>query len=134
MRNNTIYIFGNALLECDNMPIKLIFDLQKKFPQLNFKTIDPSENLKFDSEKPIIIDTVKGINRVVLIQNLEQIKSSNVYSLHDFDLGFNLKLMQKIGKISSAKIFGVPQNQPKEKTLSQLEFLIKQELQDKTQL
>lgn len=104
-----ILIFGNELVEQDSLPIKILPKLKELFPKIKFKHIDPVENLKNQIEEKhlVIIDTVKGINKTQLI-NLKQIKTQKVYSMHDFDLGYNLLLLKKLNLIESAIIIGVP--------------------------
>jgi hypothetical protein len=46
MQKKTIHIFGNALLDFDNLPLKLAPKLEKIFPEINFIIADPSENLE----------------------------------------------------------------------------------------
>ena len=45
--------------------------------------------------------------KIVLMTTLKKIQTGQIYSLHDFDLAFNLKLLPKIGKLE-IKIIGVP--------------------------
>jgi Ni,Fe-hydrogenase maturation factor len=73
----------------------------------------------------IIIDTVEGIKKVALIDDLKKLKTEKIYSLHDFDLSFNLKLLQKIGRLKKVKIIGVPMDGDKRKILEQLKEFIK---------
>jgi len=40
--------------------------------------------------------------------DIDKIELSPQVSLHDFDLGLNLKLMKKLGKIQKATIIGIP--------------------------
>ncbi len=103
-----IHIFGNPLLPFDSLPIKFVPRLQKIFPKIEFKIFDPSENLKPENKKLFIIDTVEGIEKVTLIKDILQIKTDRIHSLHDFDLGFNLKLLHKIGELEEVVIVGVP--------------------------
>jgi len=116
----TIYLFGNPLLSFDNLPIRLLPDLKKEFPQIDFRVTDPNENIKPIKKELIIIDTVQGINKVMVFNNLDKIQLDKIYSPHDLDLGFNLKLLQKIGELGKVTIFGVPQNIKEEKALKQL--------------
>ena len=120
MKKKTIHIFGNPLLDFDNLPLKLAPKLKKIFPEINFVIADPSENLKPVNGELIIIDTVEGIEKVVLIGDLEKIQTQKIYSLHDFDLAFNLKLLQKIGKLKKVKIFGVPMKGDEKEIFEQL--------------
>lgn len=117
----TIYIFGNELLDFDNLPLKILPNLQKKFPEINFKIQDPNENLKPINKEIHIIDTVQGIKEVKTISSLNQLNTnSSLYSLHDLDLAFNLKLLKKLGLLKKVIIFAVPQNISKKKALAQL--------------
>ena len=124
-KKNIIYIFGNPLLDFDNLPLKLAPKLEKLFPEIDFVITDPSENLKPIDGELIIIDTVEGIKKVILIDDIGKLETSKIYSLHDFDLAFNLKLLQKIGKLKRVKIFGVPMDGDEKEILSQLINLLK---------
>lgn len=126
--NKTIYIFGNPLLKEDNLPVRLMPKLKKKFPQINFELKDPSENLNPKNGKLCIIDTVKGISKVTLFRNLDEFETEKIYSLHDFDLGLNLKLLRKIGKLKEVLIFGVPNGLNESLVFRQLVRLIRQEM------
>ena len=121
----TIHIFGNPLLDFDNLPIKLAPKLQKIFPEIDFIITDPSENLEPIDGELIIIDTVEDIKNVILIDDIEKLETSKIFSLHDFDLAFNLKLLQKIGKLKKVKIFGVPMKGDEEEVLENLTKMIK---------
>lgn len=123
----TIYIFGNPSLDFDNLPIKLKPELEKAFPDFEFILKDPNENLHPDNGKLIIIDTVVGPKEIVVIDNLDdidKIESSPNYSMHDFDLGFNLKLLKKIGHLQKVTIFGVPSGMDGDEALKRLKILI----------
>jgi hypothetical protein len=121
----TIYIFGNPLLEEDNLPIKLAPKLRKLFPEINFVVKDPNENLWPENGQLYIIDTVVGIKKVQVIKDLDKIQLDKIYSLHDFDLGFNLKLLYKIGKLNTVVIFGVPSKITESNALEQIAKKIK---------
>ena len=125
MRKKTIYIFGNPLLTFDSLPIKLAPELEKEFPAINFVVQDPNENLKPVRGELYIIDTVVGIDKVEVIEDLDQIQLDKIYSAHDFDLGFNLKLLQKIGELKKVVIFGIPEKIDKRDAAKQLAELIK---------
>jgi len=124
-KNKKIYIFGNVLLDFDNLPIKLAPKLKKTFPEIDFIIHDPNENLKPENNELIIIDTVEGLKETIIIDEIKKIKSSPTCSMHDFDLGFNLKLLKKLGKLKKIIIFGVPMNINEKKALKQLTKLMK---------
>jgi len=81
--------------------------IKKYFPGVKFvKTENPDDVFSY-SGKIVIIDSVKGIKKTVLL-SLNDIKKRNIYTLHDFDLAFFLNLMKDMKKISDVKIIGVP--------------------------
>lgn len=123
MFKKTIFVFGNPLVREDSLPLKLIDKLRKEFPSLEFKEFDTVEDLDFDKELNII-DTVKGIKKVELIEDVDKIITDKIYSMHDFDLGYNLKLLKKMKMIDKVRIFGVPIKIDKKKAFSELRKII----------
>jgi len=119
----TIYVFGNPLIKEDSMPLKLINKLKKEFPSLQFKEFDTVEDLDLEKEMNII-DTVKGIKKVELIEDIDKIVTERIYSTHDFDLGYNLKLFKKMKMIDKVRIFGIPSKIKEKEALEQLKKLI----------
>lgn len=115
-----IYIFGNLLLDFDNTPLLLQPSLSKVFPDVEFIIQDPNENLHPINNELIIIDTVEGINEVRILNDINKIQHEPKYSMHDFDLGFNLKLLHKIGDLKKITIFCVPMRIKKQVALEQL--------------
>ncbi len=120
-----VLVFGNPMVECDSMPLRLIGKLRKRFPRLEFKEFDPSENLESEGRLLNIIDAVEGIKKVVLITDIDRVKISRIYSMHDFDLGYSLKLLKKLGYLDGVKIFCVPMRISENEALAQLSALIR---------
>lgn len=122
-----IYVFGNPLVKEDSIPLKLIDKLRKEFPSIEFKEFDTVEDL---TERELnIIDTVKGIKKVELIENIDKIVTDKIYSMHDFDLGYNLKLLKKMKMIDKIRIFGIPMEISEKKALLELSNLISKVLE-----
>lgn len=114
-----IYVFGNPLVKEDSLPLKLIDKLRKEFPSLEFKEFDTVEDLELEKELNII-DTVKGIKKVELIEDIDKIITDKIYSMHDFDLGYNLKLLKKMKMIDKVRIFGIPMKMSENKAFLEL--------------
>jgi Ni,Fe-hydrogenase maturation factor len=119
-----ILVFGNPIIKKDSLPLKLIKKLRERFPYIEFKEFDPNENLENEGRTLNIIDTVETIEKVTLITDIEKIKTEKLYSMHDFDLGYTLKLLKKLNYIDDVKIFGIPMKIDKEKAIQQLTELI----------
>lgn len=119
-----VLVFGNIMLKNDSMPIRLMGELAKRFPEIEFKDFDPNDNLEKEGSELNIIDTVGGINRVTLVTDIDSIKINRVLTMHDFDLGYNLRLMKKLGYVKKVRIFGVPMKIKKGDALKQLDEMI----------
>lgn len=102
-----IYVFGNPLLKEDSLPLILLPKLKEKFKNIKFIELDSTENLP-EEKNLVIIDTIINASKVVILKDLDKINFEKRCSLHDCDLGFNLKLMKKMGKIRDVTIIGVP--------------------------
>ncbi len=113
MRYKNIYVFGNPDLEIDSLPIKLLPVLRKQFPKITFTILDPNEECDVDKDM-LIIDTVVGINEITVFDSLSAFMKVPRMTCHDFDAYSNLMFMQKLKKINSVKIIGVPPTIEKE--------------------
>lgn len=117
-----VLVFGNPFIENDSLVLKLLPRLREKFPDIEFKEIDPTEGLEDEGRDLIILDSVEGIGEVMVIDSIEQLHANKVYSMHDFDLGYNLKLLKKVGKIDSVRIIGVPMGISEDEVMGGLKF------------
>lgn len=121
---NTVLCFGNPHIKGDSIAI----ELAKELKVTNFEFIIsmyPDEIYNYKNVDEIyLMDVVKGLDKVTLITDLNQLKIKQPISLHDFDLGFVLKLMKATGQLKSIKIIGLPLGVNKEEIKSQVEELL----------
>jgi Ni,Fe-hydrogenase maturation factor len=104
-----VYVFGNSDLAQDSSALKAAKEIVEK--DVEFVTVDPNQDLPFADEKSaILMDTIEGIEQVELIkgEDLDRLLLSPRVSVHDFDLGFQLKYLKKINKLGEVKIIGLP--------------------------
>ena len=105
----SIYVVGNPLLKDDSMPLRLLPLLQKACPNLVFELFEPTRMDIPHNVDLTFIDTVQGVKKTVYLHGLKALASSNpAYSLHDFDLGVQLLLLDKFGLLGHVHIIGVP--------------------------
>jgi Ni,Fe-hydrogenase maturation factor len=102
-----IYVFGNADVAQDNVALKVAAKLAGKIPGVEFKEILPNEDLPA-RRSLVIMDAVVGLKKPTVLTNTKQLTLSPRNSVHDFDLGFQLKYLQKIGKLDKVTIIGLP--------------------------
>lgn len=124
MQRMKILVFGNPLVKEDSLPLKLLPELKKNFPSITFKEFDTVEDLQNEGRNLTILDAVKGIRNVCLLK-FNSIKLDKVYSLHDFDLGYNLMLLKKLNLIDTVTIIAVPMNIDKKKALNQVHLILR---------
>ena len=119
-----IYVIGNPLIEDDSIAIRIAKELREKFPKIEFIETDTlSELMKFE-KIPIIMDAAQGVKKVESFTGTEKIETKDVYSLHDMDLAFEIKLLKKLGKINDARIIAIPRNYDLKKAVEEVEGII----------
>jgi len=118
-----VYLLGNPLVEEDSLPLKLLPKLKKEFKEIHFIELDPTENLP-EEKHFIVIDTIINAKDIMIIRDIGKLEPAPNYSLHDFDLAFNLKLMKKLGKIKDVTIIGLPPRMDEKKAIERLKKII----------
>ncbi|OGL87466.1 hypothetical protein A3I40_02120 [Candidatus Uhrbacteria bacterium RIFCSPLOWO2_02_FULL_48_12] len=106
-----VYIFGNEDLAEDNRAFEVAKQLRASLRGIEFIKVKPNEDLPFANEgRVIIMDTVWGIKNVEVLgnQDLDRLALSPRASVHDFDLGWQLKYLKKLGKLGEVIIIGLP--------------------------
>jgi Ni,Fe-hydrogenase maturation factor len=104
-----LYVLGNPLVAADSVPLILASRLTPAFPQLTVVEIDPTEDF-IPEPDALILDTVLGVSQTTVFHSLDDFMPHQMVSPHDYDLGFHLRLLQKIGKLSAITIIGIPAN------------------------
>ena len=126
-----ILVFGNPLIEQDNLALKIMPMLQKNFPDLEFIEFDSTEELENFGQNLFIIDVAQPnfneVKELVLDSDdsFNQLANNKIYSMHDFDLGFNLKLLKKMNRINSARIICLPFNLKEKEALAQSQLILR---------
>jgi len=122
-RRPTVYCFGNPLLKEDRLPLELIPQLCKEFPRIDFVGANSPDEIE-EKNEITIIDTAEGIKEVTMLTDVDALCPNRTCSLHDFDLGMTLKLMQKMGKLKKVRIFCIPMGYSKAKAFVELKTLM----------
>lgn len=110
---HTIYVFGNSDHPQDNIAIAVAEKLASELPNYRFirsYTVDQFDNENHANRNApfIILDAAKGIDDVQVLNDLDSVHNKPTTTLHDFDIGFELRLLKKLGKIQSVQIIAIP--------------------------
>ncbi|MFH1650326.1 MAG: hypothetical protein ABIA93_07320 [Candidatus Woesearchaeota archaeon] len=99
-----IYVFGNEYLQEDSMARKVSEHLDVSVMHCR----SPDDLLDVQGEM-VILDVVKGTDKPIVLHGTDKIKTRNLVSMHDFDLGYFFKLLKELGQEPSVTIIGVPE-------------------------
>lgn len=121
-----IWLFGNSDLDSDNLPLKLLPELKKRLPGVQFVLKDPNEEWDDIPNPLIIIDTVQGIKDVTVFTDLNQFQSTPRVTVHDFDLDMKLRWLQKLKKLPPFTIIGTPAHSQISKIIQDITTIINQ--------
>lgn len=102
-----VFVFGNQDVQEDSLPLKILPRLRERFPEIQFTVVDPNEEWNMPQEA-VVIDTVIGIEKVMVFNGLERFTTSPRLTMHDFDALAQLRYLQKLGKIKKVTVIGVP--------------------------
>ncbi len=119
-----VLVFGNPLVRQDSIALRLMGPLGERFPQVEFKEFDAAENLEGEGRDLVILDSARGVPKVVLLDSLDALCGGKVYSMHDFDLSLTLKLLKKIGRLDSVRIIAVPSAYPLRRAIPEASAVI----------
>lgn len=122
-----ILVYGNPLVKEDSLPLRILPKLRKRFPKIQFTEADPTELLQADHDELWILDVAKGISDAVIINDLSLLEqpSSETVSVHDYDLGLDLALLAKLGKLEKVRIIAIPMGMEAKKALESVTQILK---------
>ncbi len=118
-----VYCFGNKLVPEDTMALVLADEMSIAGVEF-VKVFDPYDIYEELKEDIVIMDVVEGIEDVVLIDDVSELKATKLVSLHDFDLGFLLKLLKEIDSVGKVKIIGLPMKVDKDNIKEKIKELL----------
>ena len=120
-----ILVFGNPLIKEDALALQILPQLQKIFPEIEFKEFESTESLENEGEELKILDVVKGIDKVLELDDLDKLSLGKIYSMHDFDLAYNLKLLKKMGLIKKVEVLCLPMGMSEEEAINQSQSILR---------
>lgn len=112
--------FGNPHLPGDSAAQ----NLNIKIDGVEFVSCNSAEEVAFYLDKPfVIIDVVPGLKTVREFSHRDVVADGSIASLHDFDLAYFLKLIEKLDAKREIRVIGLPQT-PSNEDIRQLTELL----------
>ncbi|MBW2999377.1 hypothetical protein KY339_01785 [Candidatus Woesearchaeota archaeon] len=120
-----ILCFGNEFVKEDSLAKEIADELNiDNVEFVKCSSIDDLYDHK-NEEELFIMDVVKGIDKVIVINDIDKLKQFKACSCHDFDLAFYLKLLTEIGQLKKVNIIGIPAEGNKEEIKEELAEMLK---------
>jgi len=119
-----VLCFGNEFIKEDSRAKEIADEI--KIKNVEFRKCDSLNDILLYSSHPhlFILDVVRNIQEVTLITDIDTLNTNDMYSLHDFDLGFFLKLMKKLGTLKNITIIGIPQKGDTHTIISRIKKIV----------
>ena len=103
-----IYYLGNEFIKGDSLAVEMAKKFSSKFPGITFEKIDTFDKMVEQADDSFYMDCAQGVDRAVLIDDIDRFLDFRRVSAHDMDFGFFLKLNKELGAIKKAKIICLP--------------------------
>ncbi len=107
----TLYVFGNPDFPEDAVAFEVAKHIQSTFPHIPIVEVGENQDIPFENlPHSVILDVVMGIKTVTLMteKDIDRLVAPPRDSVHDYDLGFQLKYLRKLGHINHCWIIGLP--------------------------
>ncbi len=122
MEKKKIFVFGNPLIEKDSLALKVAEKLKGKLQGIEFVAVQSLDEVK--DRNFLVLDAAEGVEKVQVIEDLSALATKQPLSGHDFDLGMELKVLKKVGKVGKVKIIAVPVGYKLEKAIEEVKKLL----------
>ena len=91
---------------------------------IEWRIEDPTESLEPTGDPWIILDVGVGVDRITVIEDLDQLERVKGSSVHDFDVYMELKLRKKLGKLPKIIIIVIPNYWSQRKAINSIEAVM----------
>lgn len=115
----TVLCFGNEYIKEDALAKEIADELNIPGIRL-LKCDDLNQIFNYPEKDLYILDVAQGIDKIVVFDDIEKIRTRTIMSLHDFDLGYFLKLMKETGKVDKIKVIAIPVKYKKDRAKKEL--------------
>ena len=114
----------------NSIAFKVMRRLKKEFPKIEFKEVGDVEDVDCEGKDLDIIDTVPGIERVTLIDDIDDLHINKSCSTSDSDRPLALRILKKMNIIESVRIVGIPPGYDAKRAAEEASTIIRQMQQE----
>lgn len=119
-----VFCFGNPLIEGDSLSVELADELE--VDGVEFVTcFYPEELFSQDTKELVILDVVKNVRDVCVIEDVDRFTQKKSSTAHDLDLGYLLKIKNELGELDSVRVICLPFDMDKKEAREKVEKIVK---------
>ncbi|RKX63164.1 MAG: hypothetical protein DRP42_07935 [Tenericutes bacterium] len=126
-----LILFGNPAIQSDSLALKVGEQLKGNYDTTHlgspFDLLTRIENDPSFFDDAVILDVAHGIDEPKLFQDLDRLHTIRLGSLHDFDMAFFIKLLNRIGRLEPPRILALPVGMGVEEAAAAVEGFLKLE-------
>jgi hypothetical protein len=102
-----VLCFAQEWVRGERLAARVFERLRKRLRGRFIRCSSPFDVLRVKAKEIYILDSVKGIERPILIEDTSLLKGRRILSAHDWDISLLLKLMEGLGE-KRIRIIGIP--------------------------
>ncbi len=123
-----VFVAGNPLIEEDSLALQVAEALGPEFREIKFQEISSLSEAEPIPMHLYIIDVAMGVQKVEVVRDLSKLGEAKLVSLHDLDIGMELLIYKKLGKIGKVSIIAIPLGYKLEKAVGESKSILGKEL------
>lgn len=125
-----VLCFGNEFVESDLLALKVADEV--RIEGIEFVKCESPDDISdyIESGRVAIMDVARGIKKVEILRDLDNLLMQSLCTCHDFDLAFHLKLLREIGELNEVIIIALPMNANLPIVEKELRSLIPDDIQE----
>jgi|GEM_PF-2637925 len=114
MKKKIVLFYGSEYLKEDQVAWVVCDEIRSKLEIAGYvveKTDNPDILISFEDkeyEDAIIVDAAKGVKDVVELESISELCSTSVSTLHGYNLGLVLQILNVVGGLPKLRIIAIP--------------------------
>jgi Ni,Fe-hydrogenase maturation factor len=130
MKKKVVLFYGSEHIKEDQIAWEVCEEIRSRLEKNGYiveKTDDPDILISFDDrdyDETIIVDAAKGVDDVVELEDISQLCSTSVSTLHGYNLGLVLQILKAVGEAPKMRIIAIPYGEKDVKSASEKVYSI----------
>ncbi len=96
----------------------ILSSLRKSFPSVGFKKYDLSKDIEEEGRRLVVVDTIRGIDRVLLVDDLHSLNPAK--AIDGSGAIMTLRILLSIGSLEAVRLIAVPEGYGAEDALAEI--------------